>query len=80
MVGAWVLVALIEWAASRADRRQEVPIYAPVPAAPPGADPAWYAPPVEQTFLDVGAGDSVTAVTRLPPPVDEVEATVEQRP
>ena len=54
MVGAWVLVALIEWAASRADRRQEVPVYAPVPAAPPGADPAWYAPPVEQTFLDAG--------------------------
>ena len=81
MVGAWVLVALIEWAASRADRRQELQVYAPAPAAPPGADPAWYAPPVEQTFLDVeAAGDSVTAVTRLPPPVDEVEATVEQRP
>ena len=36
--------------------------------------------PVEQTFLDVESRDSVTAVTRLPPPVDEVEATVEQRP
>jgi hypothetical protein len=47
---------------------------------PPGADPAWYAPPVEQTFLDVEAGDSVTAVTRLPPPVEEVESTGEHRP
>jgi len=80
MIGAWVLVALIEWAASRADRRQELPLYAPAPAAPPGADPAWYAPPVEQTFLDAGGGDSDTAITRLPPPVDEVEATIEQRP
>jgi hypothetical protein len=80
MVGAWILVALIEWAASRADRRNELPLYAPAAAAPPGADPAWYAAPVEQTFLDVEAVDSVTAVTRLPPAVDEVEATAEQRP
>ena len=39
MVGAWILVALIEWAASRADRRQELPLYAPAPAAPPGRRP-----------------------------------------
>ena len=70
MVGAWILVALIEWAASRADRRHELPLYSPAAAAPPGADPAWYAAPVEQTFLDVEAGDSVTAVTRLPPPAE----------
>ena len=81
MIGAWVLVALIEWAASRADRRQELPLYAPAPPAPAGADPAWYAPPVEQTILDMDTdGDSETGITRLPPPVDEVEATVEQRP
>lgn len=81
MIGAWVLVALIEWAASRADRRQELPLYAPAPAAPPGADPAWYAPPVEQTILEMDTdGDSETAITRLPPPVDEVEATAEHRP
>ena len=80
MVGAWILVALIEWAASRADRRPEPPLYAPAPAPSPGADPAWYAPPVEQTFLDVEAGDSETAVTRLPPPVDEIESTAERRP
>lgn len=77
MVGAWVLVALIEWAASRADLRQELPAYVPAPAAPPGADPAWFSPPVEHTLLDAGAEpDSATAVTRLPPPADEVEETM----
>ena len=32
MVGAWVLVALIEWAASRADRRPELPVYVAAPS------------------------------------------------
>jgi hypothetical protein len=78
MVGAWVLVALIEWAASRADRSGELPVFAPAPAPPPGADPAWYSPPVEQTLLE-RPGESVTEVTRLPPPLEDVEATVERR-
>ncbi len=80
MVGAWVLVALIEWAASRADRRPEIPFYAPAVAAPAGADPAWFSPPVEQTLLDAASGDNVTEVTRLPPPIDDTESTVAQRP
>lgn len=79
MLGAWVLVALIEWAASRADRRQELPLFAPPPAAPAAADPAWFSPPVDHTILDAGAGDGDTAVTRLPPRLDDAEATVEQR-
>jgi hypothetical protein len=79
MVGAWVLVALIEWAASRADRRQEYPVYVPAPSAPPAADPAWFSPPVEHTLLEGAAGDGDTAVTRLPPRLDDAEATVEQR-
>jgi hypothetical protein len=79
MVGAWVLVALIEWAASRADRRQEIPVYVPAPAPPAAADPAWFSPPVEQTLLEGSSGDGDTAVTRLPPRVDDAEATVEQR-
>ena len=37
MVGAWVLVALIEWAASRADLRQEYLAYAPAGVAGAGA-------------------------------------------
>jgi hypothetical protein len=77
MVGAWVLVALIEWAASRADRAQEPPVFAPTPAQPQGADPAWFSPPVEQTLLDARPGE-VTEVTRLPPPVEDAEATVER--
>jgi hypothetical protein len=82
MIGAWVLVALIEWAASRADsRREEIPLYAPAPVSAPGADPAWFSPPVEQTLLDAGEGDSDTAVTRLPPPLDDdADVTVERRP
>lgn len=78
MLGAWVLVALIEWAASHADRRQDLAVMTSAPAPPPGADPAWYAPPVEQTILDARSDDPVTAVTRLPPVEDE--ATVERRP
>lgn len=84
MIGAWVLAALIEWAASRADsRREEIPVYAPLPVSAPAADPAWFSPPVEHTLLDAAAGDSDTAVTRLPPPLDaddDADVTVERRP
>jgi hypothetical protein len=81
MIGAWVLVALIEWAASRAEREPSIPLYDAGPPQAPRADPAWYAPPVEHTLLD-STGDPVTAVTRLPPAPaeDDPEATVEQRP
>jgi hypothetical protein len=80
MIGAWVLVALIEWAASRADRSADLPVFTPAPAAAPGADPAWFSPPVEQTLLETRPGESVTEVTRLPPPVEDVESTAERRP
>ncbi len=68
MAGAWGLVALIEWAASRADRRRNViPMLAPVaPPKPLPADPAWFVPPVEHTLLEPAA-DSPTAITKLPP-------------
>ena len=79
MVGAWVLVALIEWAASRADRRPEQPVYVAAPSVPVAADPAWFNPPVEHTLLEGADGDDDTAVTRLPPRLDDAEATVEQR-
>jgi hypothetical protein len=77
MVGAWVIVALIEWAASRAERRPDPAVYVQQPL-PPAADPAWFSPPVEHTLLDADAGDGVTEVTRLPPP--EVDATAERPP
>lgn len=82
MIGAWALVALIESAASRAEREPAIPVYAAGPPEPARADPAWFAPPVEHTLLDSSGDDPVTAVTRLPPvpPEDDPEATVEQRP
>jgi hypothetical protein len=72
MAAAWLLVAVGEWAASRADRRHEELLYATPPPAPePVADPAWFSPPVEQTMLDDGGGaDSETAVAKLPPVVE----------
>jgi len=77
MVGAWVLVALIEWAASRADRRRdEIPEIIPIITAEPAADPAWFVPPVEQTLIET-TGET-TAVTRLPPAPDDIEQTVER--
>jgi hypothetical protein len=81
MTGAWVLVALIEWAASRADRnRDAIPQFAPaMPVEQPAADPAWFVPPVEHTLLEP-APDSPTTVTKLPPAPEELEATVERRP
>jgi hypothetical protein len=84
MVGAWVLVALIEWASSRAERRRDelLSIPPPMPASPEAADPSWFVPPVEQTLLDAGSASTgaVTAVTRLPAAVEgQLEATVERR-
>jgi hypothetical protein len=79
MVGAWVIVALIEWAASRAERRPEPAVYVPQAPLPPPSDPAWFSPPVEQTLLDVAVEENVTEVTRLPPAEDEIEATAERK-
>lgn len=83
MAGAWVLVALIEWASSRADRRRSELLLrpAPEPPQPLPADPSWFMPPVEQTLHDAsGATGAVTAATRLPPAPDgDVETTAERR-
>ena len=80
MAGSWVLVALIEWAASRADQRRDaIPLLAPVaPPEPLPADPSWFVPPVEHTLVE-SAGDSPTAVTKLPPAQVDLETT-EERP
>ena len=81
MAGAWALVALIEWAASRADRRREafpVPI-AVAPPEPLPADPSWFVPPVEHTLVEPAA-DSPTAVTKLPPARSDLDATGERPP
>ena len=81
MAGSWVLVALIEWAASRAERaRNTLPRFEPAAApGPPAADPSWFVPPVEQTLLE--PADSPTAVVaRLPPPADELDTTLARPP
>jgi len=81
MAASWALVALIEWAASRADRRRDaIPRLEPVaPAEPLPADPSWFVPPVEHTLVEPAA-DSATAVTRLPPAPEDIDATVERPP
>jgi hypothetical protein len=83
MAGAWVLVALIEWAAARAERRRdEIPAFERLPATsaagPLPPDAAWFVPPVEQTLVETP--ESQTAVTLLPPAVQDIDATVERPP
>jgi hypothetical protein len=67
MGGAWALVALVEWTAARAARRQAEAIYAPLAALGAGfvSDPSWFAPPVERTVLDT-VTDDVTTDAKLP--------------
>ncbi len=78
MLGAWILVALIEWAATKAEERRDAYVAPTVIAVEPPDDPAWFVPPVEHTILET---DSITAITRLPPPPpDDGEATIEHRP
>lgn len=82
MAGAWVLVALIEWAASRADRRRSEVLLRPPPEPPQPlpADASWFVPPVEQTLHDAGGAPGSATATRLPPaPAADVESTAEGR-
>jgi hypothetical protein len=84
MVGAWVLVALIELAASRAERRRDellsMPPPAPAEPSPPAEDPSWFVPPVERTIHDDGQHTAAVTIASLPAPQpDEPEATIEQR-
>ncbi len=81
MAASWALVALIEWAAARADhKRDAIPTFAPAPPLEQrAADPSWFIPPVEHTLLEPAA-DSPTAVTKLPPVPQDVEATAERPP
>lgn len=70
MVGAWVLVAIAEWATARSHVREQALIYGAT-AVQAGApdDPTWLdAAGADDTMLD--AADGRTA-TRLPPPQPE---------
>jgi hypothetical protein len=93
MGGAFLIVALAEWAGSRGDRLQrELLLSAPAHVTEPeraAADPAWFTPPVEHTML---AGshtaistpvrnepESETLIAKLPE-LHDAETTVERRP
>ncbi len=83
MAVAWVVVALAEWAGSRADRLraqlQLAPPYGALDAAagaPAPPDPAWFAPPTERTLLGT-PDEQATAVTSLPAAGDRTLAPAE---
>jgi hypothetical protein len=69
MAGAWILVALAEWAAAMAARRRDELAYGFYAGGALGLaeDPSWFGPPVERTVLEVVEGGDDTAA-RLPPP------------
>ena len=70
MLGAWLLVAISEWAAFARHRRWRLEEVAP-PLVDAG-DPSWYVPPVESTMLELpDASESHTIVAALPEPVSE---------
>jgi hypothetical protein len=65
MAGAWLIVALSEWAAFAKQRRWRLDEVAPALAEV--GSPAWYVPPVERTALrGPDAAESHTVVTALP--------------
>ena len=65
MAGAWLIVALSEWAAFAKQRRWRLDEVAP--PLPEVGSPAWYVPPVQQTLLrGPDAAESRTIVSSLP--------------
>ena len=70
MLGAWLLVAISEWAAFARHRRWQLEEVAP-PVVDAG-DPSWFVPPVESTMLELpDASESHTIVAALPAPVSD---------
>ncbi len=70
MVGAWALVAIVEWATARSQMREQALIYGStaVQAGLPD-DPTWFDAVGADTALDAAAAEH--APTRLPPPQPE---------
>lgn len=68
MIGAWALVALGEWLASRADRQRHALVFGPsAPIATSALDDrAWFASNGDDTQLDASSAERTPA--RLPPP------------
>src|SRR5262245_16714735 len=70
MIGAWALVAIVEWATARSHVREQALTYGAtaVQAGLPN-DPNWFDAVGTDTALDTAADDRVP--TRLPPPQAE---------
>ena len=64
MAGAWLLVALSEWAAFAKQRRWRLDEVAPPLAE--GGSAAWYVPPVERTMLQAPSSDESHTVVSSP--------------
>jgi hypothetical protein len=83
MAGAWLIVALSEWAAYAKQRRWRLDEVAP--PLPEGGSPAWYVPPVERTVMrGPDEAESHTVVSALPaeqtgPGDDAVDETIVPR-
>jgi uncharacterized small protein (DUF1192 family) len=81
MAGAWLLVALAEWTAARADKRRDQTAYVALSSTPPRVVPvdgSWFDPPIERTMLEPAEPDQDSAgesaertMTKLPPPASE---------
>jgi hypothetical protein len=70
MVGAWLLVAIAEWAAARSSMRERALVYgASAPQTGLPNDPLWFAAGRDKNALDIAADDRMQA--RLPPPQPE---------
>ncbi|MBM3677534.1 MAG: hypothetical protein FJW96_06570 [Actinobacteria bacterium] len=83
MGAAWLLVSLVEWAATYADRRRDEQRALPPPrlVTLERPDQSWYAPPVEQTMSQGPHATSATAITRLRRRGDaDLETTIGDRP
>ena len=65
MIAAWALVAVAEWATSRASVRNRAVAYTTVPEPVATDDRSWFAGSIEETALD--APDAQGLATRLPP-------------
>lgn len=72
MAGAWALVALAEWVATRAAVRHGVVQAAPLSGAGTffGEDPSWFGPAARSTASDAHDPNEDTQAARLPAPPD----------
>lgn len=70
MVGAWILVAVAEWAAERRSMREHALVYGTsIQQSGLPDDPSWLATSGADTLMDVAADDRTAP--RLPPPQPE---------